>query len=66
MVGMKAKSTMEDMKALKAGTLKAGTERWNSLHYFCRVSEQTTTIKGTLTYFAGHKSNRCRDGDGDD
>jgi hypothetical protein len=40
--------------------MQAGTESRNNLRYFCRVSEQTT-IKGTLTYFAGPESNRCRD-----
>src|SRR5450830_245876 len=42
--------------------MQAGT----NLRYFCRVSEQMISIKGTLTYFAGLESNRCRDGDGDD
>ena len=39
MVGMKAKSTMEDMKALKAGTLKAGTNASRN-----RKQEQLTLL----------------------
>ena len=39
MVGVKAKSTMEAMKALKAGTLKVGTNAsWN------RKPEQSTLL----------------------
>ena len=39
MVGLKAKSAMEDMKALKARTLKAGTDAsWN------RKPEQFTLL----------------------